>query len=160
MMGRGVQGPFCGPGARMSLTCWRSEVCEMRRASVPGQSQNPGLGCQARSRTGPELSAAQPSTLFLQLLLKLSPLSSPSFPPSLPTMTDAWHASPWCRAFTYFPLPLLTLCLEVTFFVFKLGVEGIVPWLSKCFLLALKNPLGVAVGGDGKFSSLHLQKEN
>lgn len=44
-----------------------------------------------------------------------------------------------------FPLTLLALCLEVTFFVFKLGVEGLAPWLPKCFFPAWQKPLGIVV---------------
>lgn len=82
------------------------------RAWMPGQEQS-------------WPSAAGLLALFPQLPLKLSPLSSP-IPPPCPPLTAALHASPWCRAFTDF-LTLLTLYLEVTFFVFSLGMEGLAP---------------------------------
>lgn len=112
-----------------------SPVGKMKHASSLHRAvPEPGAWMPGQSRAGPELSASGPLALFLLLLLKLFPTVQPSPPPSLPTLTTALHASSWCRAFTD-SLPLLTLCLEVTFFVFSLRVEGLAPWLSKHFPL-------------------------
>lgn len=67
--------------------------------------------------------------------------------PSLPTPDHCTACFSLEQSHRSFPLALLALCLEVTFSVFKLGVEDLAPWLSKCFFPALQKPLGIAVVG-------------
>lgn len=104
-------------------------------AWMPGQEQSwPRAQCSRALGSIPPASA------------QATPTVQP-IPPSLPTPDHCTACFSLEQSHHSFPLTLLALCLEVTFFVFKLGVEDLAPWLSKCFFPAWQKPLGIVVVG-------------
>lgn len=122
------------------MKCTRSvyRAAPEPRAWMPGQEQSwPRAQCSRALGLVPPASA------------QALPIVHPNPSPSLPTLTTALHAAPWCRAFTDFLTPHTVsgghfLCVQ--------------PWCGRPSTLAFqafppawRNPLVLVVGGGQEF---------
>lgn len=148
-MGRGLAGPVCRPGIRM-VSCWRNEVCKIRRTSVQGSPRTQGVD----ARPGAELAQSSvsqgpwpcspsfcsgsphcPSRPFPLLPYPDRPLHCMLLPGAGPSPTSSLSSPCIWRS--------LSLCLALVWKAWHPGFQALSP--------AWQNPLALAVGGGWEF---------